>query len=105
MTRIVPLAVAILLASTLFAGQPKSREVLKRIDVLLKMYEKEHPLKHYPSTLKELQSYAAKKRMPLDLTVFSSFEYKRHGSSLDIAYTAKDTGGTAAIASGVITTW
>ena|SRR5258708_3470143 len=105
MARIIPLAVLILSASALFAAEPKSKEVLKRIDVLLKMYEKEHPLKHCPSTLKEFQQYSARKRMPLDLTVFSHFEYKRHGTSLDIVYTAKDTGETAAIAAGVITTW
>jgi hypothetical protein len=73
MARIILLAVLILSASALFAAQPKSKEVLKRIDVLLKMYEKEHPLKHLPSTLKEFQQYAVKKGMPLDLTVFSSF--------------------------------
>jgi hypothetical protein len=105
MTRIVSVAVVILSASALFAAQPKSKEVLKRIDVLLKMYEKEHPLKHFPSTLKEFQQYAAKKGKPLDLTVFSTFEYDRHGTSLGIIYTCKDTGETAAIATGVVTTW
>ena len=105
MTRIVSLAVVILSASALFAAQPKSKEVLKRIDVLLNIYEKEHPLKHFASTLRESQQYAAKKRMPLDLTVFSRFDYDRHGSSLGITYTCKDTGETAAIATGVITAW
>jgi hypothetical protein len=40
------------------------------------MYEKEHPLKHYPSRLKEFQNFAAKKGEPLDLSVFSKFSYK-----------------------------
>ncbi len=105
MARIIPLAVLILSASALFAAQPKSKGVLRRIDVLLKMYEKEHPLKHFPSTLKEFQQYAVKKRMPLDLAVFSSFRYDRHGTSLGMTYTCKDTGETAAIAACVITTW
>jgi hypothetical protein len=38
--------------------------MLKRIDYLLKIYEQEHPLKHFPSTLREFQNVAAKKRRP-----------------------------------------
>ena len=105
MTRIAVLTLAIvLLAGNLLAGEPKSKEVLKRIDFLLNVYAKDHPLKQYPSTLKEFQQFAAKKGKPLDLSAFSTFKFERHGTSLDITYTCKDTGETASIVASVITT-
>lgn len=97
MARNILLVVLALSAAALFAAQPKSKEVLKRVDSLLNTYAAEHPLKQYPSTLREFQEYAAKKGKPLDLSVFSKFEFERHGVSFSITYTCKDTGETAAI--------
>ena len=85
------LLLSILFASPVLAKRSNFDVTLKRIDVLLGIYEKEHPLKHYPSTLKEFQNFAAKKGQPFDLTVFSEFSYKRRGTSLDMFYTCKDT--------------
>jgi len=85
------LLLSILFASPVLAKRSNCDVTLKRIDVLLGIYEKEHPLKHYPSTLKEFQNFAAKKGQPFDLTVFSEFSYKRRGTSLDMFYTCKDT--------------
>jgi hypothetical protein len=90
----VAISVAMLfaLASASVAKQSKCDIVLKRIHSLLDLYDKEHPLKHYPSTLQEFQNFAAKKGQPFDLGVFSKFSYNRHGTSLDLSYTCKDTG-------------
>ena len=85
----------LLCASPLLAKRSKCDVTLQRIDAVLEIYEKEHPLKHYPSTLKEFQNFAAKKGQPLDLTVFAEFTYKRRGTSLDMFYTCKDTGKSA----------
>ena len=94
-----------LYASPLLANRSKCDVTLKRIDILLGIYEKEHPLKHYPSTLKEFQNFAAKKGHPLDLTVFSEFSYKRRGTSLDMFYTCKDTGKSASEVRGHTTVY
>jgi hypothetical protein len=102
----------IIVASLLFAcpsvalaKSSKCDRTLKRIDALLEFYEKEHPLKHYPSTLKEFQNFAAKKGQPLDLSVFSEFSYKRRGTRLGISYKCKDTGKSAADVRAVITVY
>src|SRR5205807_959128 len=100
----VILAAVILSATGLLAAQTRSKEVLKRIDLLLNTDAEEHPLKQYPSTLKEFQQFASKKGKPIDLSVFSKFEFERHGVSFSITYTCKDTGETAAIVSRVIKT-
>ncbi len=93
---VVALIALSLCAPSVVAKQSKCDTTLQRIDALLKIYEKEHPLKHYPSTLKEFQNFAAKKGQALDLSVFSEFSYKRRGTSLDLSYTCKDTGKSAA---------
>jgi hypothetical protein len=106
MPRVVSgLLIFLLCASPVLAKRSKCDITLKRIDVLLGIYEKEHPLKHYPSTLKEFQNFAAKKGQPLDLTVFSEFSYKRRGTSLDMFYTCKDTGKSASEVRGSITVY
>ena len=83
-------------ASPVLAKRSKCDVTLQRIDTLLEVYEKEHPLKHYPSTLEELQNFATKKKQPLDLSVFSEFSYKRRDTSLVMSYTCKDTGRSSA---------
>jgi hypothetical protein len=90
------LAILFAVGSVGVSKQSKCDIVLKGINTLLDLYEKEHPLKHYPSTLKEFQNFAAKKGQPFDLSVFSKFSYHRHGTSLDLSYTCKDTGISAA---------
>lgn len=90
------------LVSSLPAKQSKCDAALHQIDKLLEAYEKEHPLKHYPSTFKEFQNFAATKRITVDLSTFSQFEYRRHGMSLDIVYTCKDTGESGVAGHSVI---
>jgi hypothetical protein len=102
---VLALAVLQLCASPVLAKRSKCNVMLKRIDTLLEIYEKEHPLKHYPSTLKEFQNFAAKKNQPLDLSVFSEFSYERHGTRLGISYKCKDTGESAAKVRAFITTY
>jgi hypothetical protein len=99
------LAVLLLCAPPALAKGSKCDIMLKRIDILLEIYEKDHPLKHYPSTLKEFQNFAAKKGQPLDLSVFSEFSYERHGTRLGITYTCKDTGKSAAEVRASITVY
>src|ERR1700751_4156045 len=89
-------AILFAMGSVGVAKQSNCDIVLKRINALLDLYDKEHPLKHYPSTLKEFQNFAAKKGQPFDLSVFSNFSYHRHGTSLELSYTCKDTGISAA---------
>jgi hypothetical protein len=98
----VPLAIAVLVGSSVGAKQSKCDATLHQIDKLLDVYGKEHPLKHYPSTLKEFQNFAAARRVTIDLSAFSQFEYKRHGMSLDIVYTCKDTGESGVAGHSVI---
>jgi hypothetical protein len=77
--RMTLLKIAILVAAIViglpcaFAGQSKADMTLQRIESLLDAYQKEHPLKEYPSTLKEFEQFAAKKGTPLDLSPFSEF--------------------------------
>ena len=94
---VLPFALILLCASSLVAKQSKCDATLQRIDKLLEAYGKEHPLKQYPSTLKEFQNFAAKKGGAVDLSVFSDFKYDRRGTSLDILYTCKDTGESGAV--------
>jgi hypothetical protein len=89
---VLPFVILAAFASTLVAKESKCDVALHYIDTLLEAYGKEHPLKQYPSTLKEFQNFAAKKGQPLDLSVFSDFRFDRHGTSLDILYTCKATG-------------
>jgi hypothetical protein len=98
-------AIVITFALSLGAKQSKCDATLQQIDKLLDAYGKEHPLKQYPSTFKEFQKFAAAKRVTIDLSVFSSFTFDRHGTSLGILYTCKDTGESGAVAHSVITTY
>src|SRR5205807_2285831 len=65
------------LTSAISAKQSRCDAALHQIDKLLAAYEKEHPLKHFPSTFKEFQKFAAAKRVAVDLSVFSQFTYDR----------------------------
>jgi hypothetical protein len=93
-----PLKIAVFVAALViglpcaFAGQSKADMTLQRIESLLDAYQKEHPLKEYPSTLKEFEQFAAKKGTPLDLSPFSEFRFKRSGRDLSIWYRRKDNG-------------
>ena len=75
-----------------FAGHSKAEITLQRIESLLDAYQKEHPLKEYPSTLKEFEQFAANKGAPLDLSPFSEFSFRRSGRDLSIWYRRKDNG-------------
>jgi len=104
-TCLLGLVILASLASSIGAKQSKCDATLQQIDKLLDAYGKEHPLKQYPSTFKEFQKFAAAKRVAINLTVFSSFTYDRHGTSLDILYTCKDTGESGAVGHSVITVY
>ena len=74
MPRIIVVSLAFLMyASPVLAKRSKCDVTLQRIDTLLEVYEKEHPLKHYPSTLEELQNFATKKNSLSILVCFQSF--------------------------------
>jgi hypothetical protein len=91
--KIVAVVAALAIAfSCAAAEQSKADVVLQRIETLLDVYKKEHPLKEYPSTLKEFQQFAAKKGLPVDLSPFSEFSFKRSGRDLNIWYRRKDNG-------------
>lgn len=91
--------------SSVIAKGEKCQATLKHIDDLLNIYELEHPLKHFPSTLREFQNFAAKKGKSLDLMMFSRFEYKRRGTSLLMSYTCKETGESAASGCSIVITY
>jgi|SRR3954468_7637121 hypothetical protein len=102
---VVALMPLCLCAPSVLAKQSKCDATLQRIDALLKIYEKEHPLKHYPSTLKEFHNLVTKKGQVVDLSVFSEFSCKHRGPSLQMSYTCKDTGQSAAKVRAHITTY
>ena|SRR5882724_5269290 len=99
------LAIVASVVSSVGANHSKCDATLEQIDKLLDAYGKEHPLKQYPSTLKEFQQFAAAKRVAIDFSVFSSFGYDRHGSSLDILYMCKGTGESGVVGHSVITAY
>ena len=65
---------------------------LDQVYAVLKAYGKEHPSKVYPSTLKELREFAAKKSMRVSLRPFSEFTYKGFNRLYRISYTCRETG-------------
>jgi hypothetical protein len=107
MSWIVILLAFVLCASPLLATSKSSKcdTCLKQIDRLLQIYEKEHPLKHYPSTLEEFQNFAFKKGQSLDLSVFSDFSYERRSTRLVFSYTCKETGISSAEVRASITAY
>jgi hypothetical protein len=85
-------AVLALWASCVFAADSNCDTALKSVDKLLDIYSKEHPLKNYPSTLKEFKHFAIQKNKPLDLRAFSDFRFERAGMRFTLRYTCKESG-------------
>jgi hypothetical protein len=88
----VILAVLALLTSGVIAADSKCNAALERVDKLLDIYSTKHPLKSYPSTLKEFEHFAIQKGKPLDLNAFSDFRFERAGMRLTLRYTCKENG-------------
>jgi hypothetical protein len=100
---VLPFALTLLCVSPLVAKESKCDAALARIDKLFATYRKEHPVKEYPSSLKEFQNFAAKKGGFVDLSVFSQFRFHRHSRGLGILFTCKDTGEGGGIEYPVVT--
>ena len=83
-------------------GKPRCDTVVDSMNTLLDVYGKEHPLKQFPSTLKEFEQFAVKKRKPLDLACFSDLRFDRSGQILFISYRCRATGHTDSISRSFI---
>ena len=85
-------AVLLLFLGSVAAARSRCDTAFRKVEAVLDAYEKQHPVKLYPKTLEELQSFAAKRGTPLDLAPFSEFTYKRSREECSILYTCRDTG-------------
>src|SRR4051812_17688609 len=85
-------AVLLLCLAPVAAARSRCDTAFRNVEAVLDAYEKAHPVKLYPKTLEELQSFAARRGAPLDLAPFSEFTYKRSREECSILYTCRDTG-------------
>jgi hypothetical protein len=92
-TLIILLSVALTsCTATPVATRSHCDKALDQVSMVIQVYTKQHFLRLYPRTLKELRHFAASRGTPLDLTAFSEFTYKASARDWDILYTCKDTG-------------
>jgi len=96
-------AALLLCLASVATARPRCETALRHVEAIIDVYSKEYPSKLYPGTLKELQTFAAKKGTSLNLALFSEFTYKRSGKRYTILYTCRDTGLGGALGGARIT--